>query len=251
MHRWSKAVWFTGILLLPYFTAIAQDEMRPEPAQEKMNLLFYTRLIRNANGQIRMDQSVVSNFRLVPWLKLELGLRHGERPGKFMAYDNYKAELQTKSFFKTVRFVARVSDRINDYPKPTYTDTNYLLIAEGKVSISHAFTALVAAGNVWTRHRDNTTDGLPATQGVKDSFFTYKLGLRYTLRNKGFFEATAGSYDVFNPYLLDSPFMQLSFDHEMSRRWTFYSYFRHQYDWHTGATLNDFLGLGARLHFFK
>jgi len=243
-------------MALPFAPTLAQDKPATAPEDvhapvEKLNLLFYTRMIRSADGQFRMDESLVSNFKLSPWLRLELGLRHGERSGKFLAYDGYKVELQTKSFFKIVRFVARMSDKISDYPAPSYAESNYLLIAEGKYPVSHAFTVMGALGTVWSTHRDNTTDGLPAMKGAGDPYLTYKAGLRYHLKDKGFLEATTGSYDVFNPYALDSPFVQLAFDHEISHRWTFYSYFRHQYDRHTGAALNDFLCLGVRLHFFR
>lgn len=250
-------LWIGGLVLLSLqgLQVRAQEKPAMEPVavhggEEKLNVLFYTRMIRSANGQFRLDQSVVSNFKLSPWLRLELGLRHGERSGEFLACDGYKVELQTKSFFKIVRFVARMSDKISDYPAPSYAESNYLLIAEGRYPVSRAFTVLGAVGSVWSTHRDNTTDGLPAVKGAGDPYLTYKVGLRYHLE-KGFLEATAGSYDVFNPYALDSPFVQLAFDYEISHRWTFYSYFRHQYDWNTGAALNEFLCLGARLHFFK
>ena len=249
-------MWGAIVLSLPVFQTWAQDKPATESGsvhapEEKLNLLFYTRIIQSADGQFRIDQSLVSNFKLSPWLRLELGLRHGERSGKFMAYDGYKVELQTKSFFRIVRFVARMSDKISDYPTPSYAESNYLLIAEGKYPVSHAFTVLGALGTVWSTHRDNTTDGLPAVKGAGDPYLTYKVGVRYHLKDRGFLEATAGSYDVFNPYALDSPFVQLALDYEISHRWTFYSYFRHQYDWHTGAARNEFLCVGVRLHFFK
>jgi len=254
MRLWIGA-WGVAVLLLPGFRTWGQDgpatETKAVHVDEKLNLLFYTRMIRSADGQFRIDQSIVSNFKLSPWLRLELGVRHGERSGKFMAYDGYKVELQTKSFFKIVRLVARMSDKISDFPAPSYAESNYLLIAEGKYPVSHAFTVLGALGTVWSTHRNNTTDGLPAVKGVGDPYLTYKVGLRYHLKDKGFLEATTGSYDVFNPYALDSPFVQLAFDYEISHRWTFYSYFRHQYDRHSGDALNEFLCLGARLHFFR
>jgi hypothetical protein len=249
-------MWSAMVLTMLLSSTWAQDKSAtaPEPvhaSEEKFNLLFYTRMIRSAGGQFRIDQSFVSNFTLNRWLRLELGLRHGERSGKFLAYDGYKIELQTKSFFKTVRFLARMSDKISDYPRPSYAESNYLLIAEGKYSLSRSFTLMGALGSVWSTHRDNTTDGLPAMKGAGDPYLTYKAGLRYHLKDKGFLEATTGSYDVFNPYALDSPFVQLAFDYELTHRWTLYSYFRHQYDWHTRAALNEFLCVGARLHFFK
>ena len=74
-----------------------------------------------------------------------------------------------------------------------------------------------------------------------------KIGLRYALKDKGFLEASYGAYDVFNPYLLYSPFTQANFDYEINKRWAFYSYFRYQFYQSLDTPLNYFTAFGAKL----
>jgi len=217
---------------------------------DKLALLIYSRIISDNNGNIRVDENFVPNIRLNKLLKLELGIRQGERPQRFDSYYHYKVELQTKSFWKTVRFIARLSDNVTKYPSPTYSRSNYLLIAESKFPLSKTFVALVAGGYVFTRQQNNTTDGVPTVNnGDRDNFPTFKLAVRYLLHNHGFVEAVYGAYDVFNPYLLKSPFLQSTFEYELTERTELYSYYRYQFNNSLGQPLNDFVGLGVKLHF--
>jgi hypothetical protein len=217
---------------------------------EKVGLLIYSRIISDNNGNIRIDENFVPNIRLNKLLKLELGIRQGERPQRFDSYYHYKVELQTKSFWKTVRFIARLSDNVIKYPSPIYARSNYLLIAESKFPLSKAFVALVAGGYVFTRQQNNTTDGLPTvSNGDRDNFPTFKLAVRYLFHNHGFVEAVYGAYDVFNPYLLKSPFLQSTFEYELTERTGLYSYYRYQFNNSLAQPLNNFVGLGVKLHF--
>jgi len=214
---------------------------------DKITVLMYVRVIRDANGNIRMDENIAPNFRLNKWLRLEFGIRQGERPQQFGSYNHYKVELQTKSILKAVRFLARLSDNIIEYPVPQYVKSNYLFIAEGKHRISHSFTALVSYGYVFTFQQNNINQAEPVTKGVANNYPTYKIGLRYALKDKGFLEASYGAYDVFNPYLLSSPFTQATFDYEINKRWAFYSYFRYQFYQSLDTPLNYFTAFGAKL----
>lgn len=214
---------------------------------DRVTLLLYMRVIRDVNGNVRMDQNIVPNFKLNQWLRLEVGLRHGERPEQFASYNHYKLELQTKSFWKTVRFLARLSDNVIEFPQPQYVKSNYLFIAEGKRKISRTLTALLAYGYVFTYQENNVNQAEPVTTGAANNYPTYKIGLRYALKDKGFLEASYGAYDVFNPYLLSSPFTQATFDYEIGRRWTFYSYFRYQFYQSLDTPVNYFTAFGAKL----
>jgi hypothetical protein len=217
---------------------------------DKLMLLIYSRIISDNNGNVRIDENFVPNIRLNKLLKLELGIRQGERPQRFDSYYHYKIELQTKSFWKMVRFIARLSDNVIKYPSPNYAKSNYLFIAESKFPLSKSFVALVAGGYVFTRQQNNTTDGLPSVNtGDRNDYPTFKLAIRYLLRDRGFVEAVYGAYDVFNPYLLTSPFLQTTFEYEITERTELYSYFRYQYNSSLAQPLNDFIGLGVKLHF--
>ncbi len=208
---------------------------------------MYVRIIRDAAGNVRVDENIVPNFKLNKWLRLELGIRQGERPQQFSSYNHYKVELQTKTILKTVRFLARLSDNIIQYPSPQYVKSNYLFIAEGRRKISNSLTALIAYGYVFTYQQNNINQADPITKGVANNYPTYKIGLRYALRDKRFVEASYGAYDVFNPYLLSSPFTQATFDYEISKRWTFYSYFRYQFYQSLGTPANYFTAFGVKL----
>ncbi|GHN01960.1 hypothetical protein WSM22_34490 [Cytophagales bacterium WSM2-2] len=213
-------------------------------------MLLYTRTISDSHGNVRLDQNIVPNFRLNPWLKLELGLRHGETTKLFDAYFHYKVELQTKFFWKKIRLIARLSDNVVKYTSPGYKKSNYLWIAESRVPLSKSFMLLAAGGYVFSYQHDNVFDGYPSVNsGTPNNYPTYKLTVRYTFNQKGYAEITYGAYDVFNPYLLTSPFTQAAFEYDFSEKYTLYSYFRYQYDHQIDAPLNDFLGLGVRIHF--
>ncbi|MGC4021685.1 MAG: hypothetical protein QM734_06955 [Cyclobacteriaceae bacterium] len=102
-------------------------------------------------------------------------------------------------------------------------------------------------GYEFSYQKDNVYQGEPMIGGPNDNHGIYKFGIRYRLNDKGYLEALLGSYDVFNPYLLQQPFTQLSFDYELFEGGTLYSYFRYQYDKSFTTPLNDFLGLGIKL----
>jgi hypothetical protein len=225
--------------------AYAQESEIKEP--DKITVLMYVRVIRDAVGNVRVDESIVPNFKLNKWLRLELGIRQGERPQQLGSYNHYKVELQTKTILKTVRLLARLSDNIIEYPSPEYVKSNYLFIAEGKHKISHSFTALFSYGYVFTYQQNNSSQAEPVTKGATNNYPTYKIGLRYALKEKGFLEAIYGAYDVFNPYLLSSPFTQATFDYGLGRRWTFYSYFRYQFYQSLDTPLNYFTAFGVKL----
>jgi len=217
-----------------------------------MSLLIYARIITDANGNWRIDQNVVANFRLNHLLKLELGVRHGETTNQFGAYYHYKIELQTRSFWKKIRFIARLSDNVVDYTTPDYRRSNYLLIAESKWPLTKSWVALAAFGYVYSSIQNNSQEGLPnIDEGKGNNYPTYKATIRYLIRDKGNLDLVVGSYDVFNPYLLVSPFTQVAFDYEFTRKTALYSYFRYQFDHEIDIPLNYFLGIGVRINFMK
>ena len=216
-----------------------QSTTTEKKEDERISLLVYTRVIHNNNGTFRVDENIVPNFRLNKLLRLELGFRQGETSQSLGSYNHYKVELQTKYFYNKVRLLIRMSDRIVRYPSPTYSNSNYLMVAESRFPLGKDFTILAAAGYVCTFQKDNILEGWPITGGAKDHFPTYKLSLRYNLNGKGFVEAVYGAYDVFNPYPVSAPFMQASFDHHLSTRCTFYSYVRYQFNQTPDAALNE------------
>lgn len=240
---------FLFLLGLSFSLNAQQSDSVGKSKTEKIFLLVYARVITDANGNWRTDQNIVSNFRLNRWLKLELGVRHGETTNQFGAYYHYKIELQTRSFWEKVRFVARLSDNVVDYTNPDYRRSNYLLIAESKLPLSKSWIILAAYGYVYSSTQNNSQEGLPnIDQGKGNNYPTYKAGLRYLIKEKGNLDFVVGSYDVFNPYLLVSPFTQVSFDYEITKRTALYSYFRYQFDHKIDVPLNYFLGVGVRVH---
>ena len=48
-------------------------------------------LYSDAKGAKRLDENLVTNFRLSKLFRVEAGLRYGEKPGLFNAYLHYKA----------------------------------------------------------------------------------------------------------------------------------------------------------------
>lgn len=237
---------------LSYTLSAQQSDSVGKSTTEKMSLLIYARIITDVNGNLRTDQNIVSNFRLSRLLKLELGVRHGETTNQFGAYYHYKIELQTRSFWKKVRFIARMSDNVVDYTNPDYRRSNYLLIAESKWPLSESWVVLAAFGYVYASTQSNSQESLPnIDEGKGNNYPTYKAGIRYLIREKGNLDLVVGSYDVFNPYLLVSPFMQAGFDYEFTKRTALYSYFRYQFDHQINVPLNYFLGIGVRINFVK
>jgi hypothetical protein len=225
------------------------DSLRsaPEPREKRSpaTLLVYTRTISDASGTVRVDLSVVPNFRLTNWLRMELGLRHGVRSGDLTAYDHYKVELQTASLFYHTRLVARMSDNVVRYGTPNFSRTNYLLIAETRIPLSKKVDAFADAGYVISYFKNDIHEAIPEFSGEKNDHFIYKAAIRYKL-TKGFVEASMGTYDVFNPYLLSQPFVQAAFEYDLWEGGSLYSYFRYQFDNSITTPFNNFLGLGVR-----
>ncbi len=103
---------FWSVIVNAQKTDSLKTEELKEKESDKITVLMYVRVIRDAAGNVRMDENIVPNFKLNKWLRLELGVRQGERPQQFGSYNHYKVELQTKMILKTVRLLARLSDNI-------------------------------------------------------------------------------------------------------------------------------------------
>jgi hypothetical protein len=224
------------------------NDLKRNHHSSKVSLLTYVRVISDSKGSIRTDENIVTNFKLLNWLKFELGFRYGERPEKFNSYYHYKVELQTKSFWKTTRFIARVSDNVISFPNPAYKKTNELFAIETKFPLSHSFQGILAGGYLFSSQQNIDIDALPTSKGVQANYPIFKLALRYLLKNKGFVELVYGSYDVFNPYELNRPFTQISWEYEFNHSCALYSYARYQYDYNAFKSYNYFLGLGLMFH---
>jgi hypothetical protein len=228
-----------------------RKEQTPSKKQEdKMTLSLYERVIWDAQGNVRYDENIVSNLKLNSWLRGEGGLRFGHRPEKFDSYYHYKLELQTKSFWQTVRFFIRLSNDVNK-STPVYARSYYLAVAEARRPISKSFSFLAAWGQVLATHRDNSSDGAPSFSGVQTNYMAYKIGLRYTLREKGFMEAMVGNYDIFNPYMPSNSFLQMHFEYDIAKRVSFTSNLRYQFNQSLDRPLGYFIIAGVRLHFAK
>lgn len=220
----------------------------PVVAQDKLSLLVYGRLISDAAGQWRVDENMVLNGQLNKWLRGEIGIRQGERPQRFDSYYHYKVELQTRNFWNHVKFIARLSDNVVKYPSPIFSRSNYLFIEESRFSVAEKVSVLAAFGYVFSYTRNGSQEAIPSAGGSSNLYGTWKLALRYAFSHKGHAQAVWGAYDVFNPYVLQSPFLQVDFEQEMTGRLALYSYFRYQYDHRVETPLNNFLGLGVRVH---
>ncbi len=234
-------------------TTKAEKAGSPARKTEVVSLLLYSRTIVDVHGNVRFDQNVVPTFRLNRTLKLQVGFRLGERPRNFDAYYHYKVELQTRQFWNTVRFLARMSTNVIENPGPDggvpYTRSNYLGVAEGRYPLSKKFLFVGGLGYVYTFQKDNNLDGLPVVDGVRKTHLIYKAALHYEFSERGFVGAAFGTYDVFNPYNLNEPFAQVDCEYDISERSTLYTYFRYQEAGHFNEPLNSFIGLGVRLHF--
>jgi hypothetical protein len=224
------------------------NDLKRNRQVEMMSLLTYIRVISDSKGSVRTDENVVTNFKLLNWLKLELGLRYGERPEKLNSYYHYKVELQTKSFWKTTRFIARISDNVVDFPYPAYKKTNGLFLIQSKYPLSKSFQSIVGAGYLFSFQQQKDVGPMPTFSGTRANYPLFKLALRYLVKNKGFVEFVYGSYDVFNPYQLNRPFTQLGFEYEFNHSCKLYSYARYQYDNNVLKPYNYFFGLGLLFH---
>ena len=251
----TRKIAFVMLFVFSGFSSHAQertDTLRKVSAIKDLvcmhtSWLVYARVIRDASGNLRMDQNIVPTIRLNSWLSFEPGFRIGET--KAGSYMHYKVELRTKPFWHTVRVLARMSDNIVAYGAPHYRRTNYLAVAESSWPMSRSFSVTAAVGGVYSRQVNNSVEGWPSlSRGTYNSYWIYKAGIRYHLSHNAATEIAVGSYDVFNPYLPSSPFLQASFDCHINRALAFYSYFRYQYNQQIGQPVNDFLGLGVRLN---
>ena len=237
-----------GSLCAQKTDSIRKDQ--PRKPEDKITLTLYERLISDAKGNVRYDENIVSNFRLNRWLRTEAGIRFGHRPQKFDSYYHYKLELQTKSFWNTVRVFVRLSNDITQ-SAPAYSRSYYIGVAEVRRSLSKSISFLAAWGHVLATQRNNSLDGIPSFNGTRTNFTAYKIGFRYLLRQKGFTELTCGNYDVFNPYTPANSFLQMSFEYDLSRRISFTSNVRYQFDKTIDKPLSNFLIAGVRIHFAK
>ena len=256
----KKLINYIGLLSLVifYFNGTAQsvllvkDSLTKEKTEgDKITLLTYARIISDNKGNVRADENVVGNFKLINWLKLEAGFRQGERSMHFDSYYHYKLELQTKSFWKIVRVIARISDNVINYPAPPYRKTNKLFAIEAKYPLSKHFHVFAAGGYVFSSQQNNSLDFLPTNKGIQNNYPIFKVAVKYLMTEKVHWELAYGSYDVFNPYALNSPFGQVTGDFELSKMCKLYTYFRYQYNNNVFTPYNYFFAAGVMFHLVK
>ena len=247
-----------GLVSLIGFSGIAQNEKLSifrdtltKTQSDKITLLIYARIISDAKGNVRADENVVGNFKVIDWLKVEAGVRQGERPHHFDSYYHYKLELQTKSFWKTVRVITRISDNVINFPTPSFRKTNELVAVEVKHLISKHFMVFAAGGYLFSSQQNKEPDALPTNKGIQNNYPIFKLAVKYIINEKGHLELVYGSYDVFNPYLLNQPFGQLTANFDLSELCTFYSYLRYQYNNNVFTPNNYFFAAGIMFHLVK
>jgi hypothetical protein len=225
------------------------DSIRTKP-EDKITLTLYERVITDSKGNVRYDENIVYNFKLNRWLRTEAGIRFGHRPQKFDSYYHYKLELQTKSFWNTVRVFVRLSNDITQ-SSPAYSRSYYIGVAEVRRPLSKSFSFLAAWGHVLATQRNKSLELTPSFDGTQTNYNAYKVGFRYLLNKKGFTELTCGNYDVFNPYAPANSFLQMHFEYDLSRRISFTSNFRYQFDQTPDKPLSNFYIAGVRIHFTK
>ena len=105
-----------------------------------------------------------------------------------------------------MRVIARVYDDVINYPTPSYRKTNKLFVVEAKYSLSKHFQVFAAGGYVFSSQQNKNLDVLPTNKGIQNNYPTFKLAVKYMVTEKAHFELAYGSYDVFNPYILNQPF---------------------------------------------
>ncbi|MBS0617563.1 MAG: hypothetical protein JSR44_05200 [Spirochaetes bacterium] len=243
--RWlflSIALSLTARLFAAEVSPTAQAE------NARIKLLIYSRSIVSAQGNFRIDENLVPNFWLSNWLRFEPGLRFGQSESGFGAYYHYKLELQTKSFWEVARVITRLSDDVEQHPTPSATKTNALSAIETKWRLNPKFMFLLAGGFVFTGTQNNRLSFAPSFAGTNEGFPIFKASFRYIPSQRGYVEATYGSYDVFNPYALNQPFFQVGGEYSLSKDFTFTGYFRYQYDNNVTVPKNYFVGLGIKTH---
>ena len=197
--------------------------------KDAFSILVYTRTISNSKGDFRFDQNVAPNFKILKWLRMEVGIRHGEAAGNLDAYSHYKVEFQTKSFFNRTRLIMRLSDNIESYGVSNFSRTNYLGLAETKIPVSQRWEAIANIGYVVIYKQNHVNEDAPLFFGDSGQHGIYKFGIKYKMK-KGALEAALGTYDVFNPYQLNQPFYQVGLDYDLWERGKLYSYYRYQYN---------------------
>jgi hypothetical protein len=79
----------------------------------------------------------------------------------------------------------------------------------------------------------------------------FKLALRCFIKSKEQVELMYGSYDVFNPYEINKPFVQVSWEYELRDTCALFSYFRYQYNIGVFKPFNYFFGLGLKMRLQK
>ncbi len=221
-----------------------KDTLKTHEAEARIKVICYERIIFNSKGTWRTDQNLLGNFQMIHWLRLEAGIRFGEQPSAWNAYTHYKLELQSKWFYNTFRTIARLSNDVVNSPLPTYRKTNEIFVTEIKHALSQSLHIMAGGGYVVSFQENNNNNILPTNSGIQNNYPVYKISLKYIYK-KSEIEMTYGSYDVFNPYLYNKPFVQTLGMYNISNKCKLQGYFRYQYNKTFDVPENYFISLGA------
>ncbi len=113
------------------------------------------------------------------------------------------------------------------------------------------FQIFAGGGYVFSSQQNNHLDMLPTSQGIQKNYPIFKVAVKYLLNEKAHIELAYGSYDIFNPYAVNSPFGQLTGNFDLSNLCTLCSYFRYQYNNAVFTPYNYFFSAGILFHLVK
>lgn len=214
--------------------------------RQTTSLFFYTRLISDAKNRTSVDENFVPNFYLGRYWQFEPGLRIGQTAASPTAYYLLKAELQSKYFYDIARVFARTSQSVTNFPKPQSSQTSEFVAVETKYPVATHLMLFLSVGYVFSATQTNQLNFAPIIDGSVNNFYAFNMALRYLYSKAGFIEAIFGTYDALSIYLTQQPFLQLTNEYAISKRFTFTGYIRYQYSNEITTANNYFIGLGMR-----
>ena len=237
------------ICFISAFSFCQENKKNEQNNQTHFRITTYVRSISNKNIN-RFDENLLTNYTLKNGVKIELGFRFGNtsKNSPNNNYYNYKFEVQTKEFFNKIKFIARISNNLNFYTYPSLKLTNYMFISEYK-KIKNSFQYTIGLGYLISFEQSNTINFKPSVLGTINQYPIFKISTRYAPSVNDFFELAFGSYDIFNPYEINKPFLQTNYERKKNKYIHFFSYFRYQYVNVITRPNNYFVGLGVNFKF--
>jgi hypothetical protein len=236
--------------LLAFLLAITSISACAEKRDDTDEFIFYPREVIHPTSPNVLDFTGFYNYH-APWMTTQFGARIAVSEGNFAQW-SYKLELTSKNFMDHYKASLRLVKR-NAYTPSVSQDT--MLIEHFSGSFDpfenlHCLDKLSINAELGLSQTFSSTTGsaiLPSASGNQTLIPLFALKLNYRLESmKQIHSLSFSNFDVFDPYPINQPFLQIETDQTLDD-YRVFGYIRYRWNNSISQLYALYLALGVEI----